>query len=422
MARAEGVDPAVDLGTVLGKIVAVLFAFQTDDHGVSLAELRRRTGLPKGTLHRVVGDLVDVHLLDRTDHGYRLSVQVFQLGMRATVERGLIEVATPFMEDLYERTHETVNLGVLDGNRIVYVAKIGGHRQVTAPSRIGGRLPLHCTAIGKALLAFAPPELLVRVVEEGRWPPHPAHHHRSRPVAPATRPGGRDRSGVRVRGIGRRSGVRRRARARRPGPAGGGDQRHGSGHGLPAGGVRPVREGGRGRHGSTRTAVGAGLTRPIEHAFRSPDRGAGVGSRPGSSSWPATHRRAPEERDAQDQGGDHRLRQHRHRSDDQGAAALRRPRDGGHGRHRPRVRRAGPRGADAGADDRRRRGRADRDGRLRRDRDRLRRHLGQGAPRQRREAGPVRQDARRPDARRDRPVRRPAGQPRRAPGRARRPT
>jgi DNA-binding IclR family transcriptional regulator len=167
VAKAGGVDPAVDLGTVLGKIVAVLFAFQTDDHGVSLAELQRRTGLPKGTLHRVVGDLVDVRLLDRTDHGYRLSVQVFQLGMRATVERGLLEVATPFMEDLYERTHETVNLGVLDGNRIVYVAKIGGHRQVTAPSRIGGRLPLHCTAIGKALLAFSPPELLVRVVEEG---------------------------------------------------------------------------------------------------------------------------------------------------------------------------------------------------------------------------------------------------------------
>ncbi|HEY4627601.1 MAG TPA: IclR family transcriptional regulator [Blastococcus sp.] len=167
MTRAGGPDPAADLGTVLGKIVAVLFAFQADDHGVSLAELQRRTQLPKGTLHRVVGDLVDVHLLDRTDHGYRLSVQVFQLGMRATVERGLLEVATPFMEDLYERTRETVNLGVLDGSEIVYVAKIGGHQQAISPSRVGGRLPLYCTAIGKALLAFSPPELFVRVVEEG---------------------------------------------------------------------------------------------------------------------------------------------------------------------------------------------------------------------------------------------------------------
>jgi DNA-binding IclR family transcriptional regulator len=152
---------------VLGKITAILFAFRADDHGVSLAELGRRTGLPKGTLHRIASDLVDARLLDRTDGLYRLSVQVFQLGMRASVERGLIEVATPFMEDLYERTHETVHLGVLDEDDVVYVAKIGGHRQAAAPSRIGGRMPLHCTAIGKALLAFSPPEVLVRLVEQG---------------------------------------------------------------------------------------------------------------------------------------------------------------------------------------------------------------------------------------------------------------
>jgi len=162
-----GTDPDVDVGTVLGKVVTVLFAFRVEDHGLSLAELSRRTGLAKGTLHRIVGDLVDVRLLDRTPHGYRLSVRVFQLGMRATVERGLLEVATPFMEDLYERTHETVHLGVLDGCGVVYVGKIGGHQQAAAPSRIGGRLPLYCTAVGKALLAFSPPELFARVVETG---------------------------------------------------------------------------------------------------------------------------------------------------------------------------------------------------------------------------------------------------------------
>src|SRR4051794_4448430 len=144
--------PAVDLGTVLGKAVTILFAFRAEDHGVTLTELGRRTGLAKGTLHRVLNDMVGARLLDRTDGLYRLSGQVFQLGMRASVERGLIEVATPFMEDLYERTHETVHLGMLDDAHVVYVAKIGGHQQAFAPSRIGGRMPLHCTAIGKALL------------------------------------------------------------------------------------------------------------------------------------------------------------------------------------------------------------------------------------------------------------------------------
>lgn len=159
--------PDVDLDTVLGKVVSVLFAFSAEDHGVSLAELGRRTGLAKGTLHRVVGDLVGARLLERTEHGYRLSGLVFELGMRASVERRLLEVATPFMEDLYEHTHETVHLGVLEGREVVYVAKIGGHRQATSPSRIGGRMPLYCTAIGKSLLAFSPPQLLAEVVGAG---------------------------------------------------------------------------------------------------------------------------------------------------------------------------------------------------------------------------------------------------------------
>lgn len=167
MTGAPGRGTAVDLGTVLGKAVAILFAFRAEDHGITLAELGRRTGLPKGTLHRVVGDLVRARLLDRTRDLYRLSGQVFQLGMRASVERGLLEVATPFVEDLYERTHQTVHLGMLDGDSVVYVAKIGGHRQVAAPSRIGGQMPLHCTAIGKVLLAFSPPELVTRVVTAG---------------------------------------------------------------------------------------------------------------------------------------------------------------------------------------------------------------------------------------------------------------
>lgn len=140
---------------MLGKAVALLRAFTGDDAVLSLAELVRRTGLPKGTVHRVVSDLVEHRLLDKVAGGYRLSGALFELGMRASVERSLLEMAMPFLQDLYERTHETVHLGVLDGHEVVYIAKIGGHRQTPSPSRTGGRMPVHCTAIGKVLLAHA---------------------------------------------------------------------------------------------------------------------------------------------------------------------------------------------------------------------------------------------------------------------------
>lgn len=142
--------------TVLGKALAVLRAFTAEDDGVGFAELQRRTGLPKATLHRTLASLVDERLIDRRDDGYHLSGQLFQLGMLASVERTLIEVAMPFLEDLYERTHEIVHLGVAEGADVVYVARVGGHRSAKSPTRIGGRMPLHATAIGKALLAHLP--------------------------------------------------------------------------------------------------------------------------------------------------------------------------------------------------------------------------------------------------------------------------
>ncbi|GAB3087948.1 IclR family transcriptional regulator [Nocardioides zeae] len=162
------------LDTVLGKAVALLRAFHVDDTALSLAELVRRTGLPKATAHRVAGDLVEHRLLDRTRHGYRLSGGLFELGMRAAPERSLLELAMPFLQDLYERTHETVHLGVQDGVEVVYVAKIGGHRQARSPSRTGGRMPMHCTAIGKVLLAYASDDVRTAVLgsELERRTPH----------------------------------------------------------------------------------------------------------------------------------------------------------------------------------------------------------------------------------------------------------
>lgn len=158
------VEGGLDRASVLGKAMAVLHAFTADDAGLSLADLQRRTGLPKGTLHRIAGDLVTARLLERRDGDYHLGRLLFELGMLASLERTLLEVATPFLEDLYERTHETVHLGVREGREVVYLAKVTGHRQVQAPSRIGGRQPLHSTAIGKALLAFSGEDVRVAVL------------------------------------------------------------------------------------------------------------------------------------------------------------------------------------------------------------------------------------------------------------------
>ena len=150
--------------TVLGKTMAILTAFTAEDRVLTLAELTRRTRLHKATTHRLCRELVEHRLLDKAGGGYRLSLGLFELGMRASEGRSLAELAIPFLQDLYERTHETVHLGVRHSFEVVYVVKIGGHRPVRSPSRLGGRMPMHCTAIGKVLLANSEPEVVRQVL------------------------------------------------------------------------------------------------------------------------------------------------------------------------------------------------------------------------------------------------------------------
>ncbi|MFJ8745361.1 IclR family transcriptional regulator [Embleya sp. NPDC127516] len=82
----------------------------------------------------------------------------------ATSASILRETALPFLQDLFEATRETVHLGVREGHGVVYVERIHGHGAPLMPSRIGGSLPLTCTGVGKALLAFSSPELTEEVL------------------------------------------------------------------------------------------------------------------------------------------------------------------------------------------------------------------------------------------------------------------
>ncbi len=98
---------------------------------------------------------------------YRIGPWMWELGTLASQIGLLRELALPFMEDLYEATHENVQLAVLDGIDALYIERIRGPRSVPIVSRVGGRLPLHATGVGKALLAFAEPSFIEDVIARG---------------------------------------------------------------------------------------------------------------------------------------------------------------------------------------------------------------------------------------------------------------
>ncbi|NBM14518.1 IclR family transcriptional regulator [Streptomyces sp. GC420] len=151
---------------MLDKAAAILDCFRPDGGAYRLAELAERTGFSKTTTHRLSADLVRLGFLEREGVGYRLGGRLFELGTLVPRRHGLRETALPFVQDLYEATHETVHLGVLEDHDVVYLERVHGHDPLPLPSRVGGRLPLHCTGVGKALLAFSGPELTELVLAE----------------------------------------------------------------------------------------------------------------------------------------------------------------------------------------------------------------------------------------------------------------
>jgi sugar lactone lactonase YvrE/DNA-binding IclR family transcriptional regulator len=122
-------------------------------------ELSSVAGLPKGTLHRILGTLVETGLirLDRSTQTYRLGVRLFEMAHHVWDEFDLRGAAEPELERLAAKTGEAVRLAVMDGNHVLYIDERTSNRTIRLSSGVGGRVAAHASGSGKAILAHMPP-------------------------------------------------------------------------------------------------------------------------------------------------------------------------------------------------------------------------------------------------------------------------
>ena len=161
--------------SAVSRITAILSTFLSGDSH-SVTEIARLTGLPVSTTHRIAVDLASWQLLHRTTDGqYRVGIVLRQLGGDAWSIPVLVERGPQVVTDLCEATRRRARLGVLENGRVTYIEKRVGGDPVT-PFGPSATLPAHATAIGKALLAFAPREVVAAATQPDRLhPAHPAH-------------------------------------------------------------------------------------------------------------------------------------------------------------------------------------------------------------------------------------------------------
>ncbi len=123
---------------------------------VSLEELSRQVKLAKPTVYRFLLTLQELGYVRRVEGDrWAITLKLFNVGSRALDHVELHSVARPVAGELAEDLGETVHMGVLEGDSAVYVLKIESRHTIRMFSRVGRRIPLYCTAIGKVLMAFA---------------------------------------------------------------------------------------------------------------------------------------------------------------------------------------------------------------------------------------------------------------------------
>jgi IclR family pca regulon transcriptional regulator len=139
---------------------AVIKAFSADAPALTMADVAARTGLTRAVARRYLLTLAELGCVSQNGSQFRLTPRVLDLGFTYLSTVDVANVAQPFMERVVDKLHESCSVSILDGHDCVYVARVAAKRIMSINLVVGSRLPVHCTSMGKVLLAhLSEPEL-----------------------------------------------------------------------------------------------------------------------------------------------------------------------------------------------------------------------------------------------------------------------
>ncbi len=154
--------PNTSISTTVAKAISILDSLaSTADTGISLTELSALIDMPKSSTHRYLATLQELGLAVRKGNDrFYLGTKVIELAGSYLVKSDLRNESQDVLNELAEKTGETIHLAVPSGAEVVYIAKVESKHALVMSSHIGARIPMYCSALGKAILAFNGEEYL----------------------------------------------------------------------------------------------------------------------------------------------------------------------------------------------------------------------------------------------------------------------
>lgn len=149
------------------KVFGILQAL-TEQRDIGISDISQRLAMPKATVYRFLQTMKSLGYVQQAQESerYGLTMRIFELGSKALAFPDIIHIADRQMQSLSQTSSETIHLGALIDNEMVYIHKVDSPSILNMNSRIGQRIPLHCSAIGKTLLAFGQPDMTKKVLEQ----------------------------------------------------------------------------------------------------------------------------------------------------------------------------------------------------------------------------------------------------------------
>lgn len=154
---AEDTPTAGEFVQSLDRGLAVIRAFGPQRPLLTLSEVSREAGISRASARRFLHTLVELGYVGTDGRAFFLRPRLLDLGFAYLSGLGLPEIAQPHLRELSERTGESTSVAILDGDDIVYVARVATYRIISAAIGVGTRLPAFATSMGRTLLAFLPP-------------------------------------------------------------------------------------------------------------------------------------------------------------------------------------------------------------------------------------------------------------------------
>jgi DNA-binding IclR family transcriptional regulator len=143
-------------------------------NGIGVTELATELNMYKSTIHRVLTTLARLGYVEQNSESgrYKLGYKLLDISSRLLDSIDVRREALPFLQELADETNEVVHLVVLNKGEVVYIEKVEGSETIRMHSRVGNRAPVHCTGVGKAILAYLPEQEVREIIHHYGLQPH----------------------------------------------------------------------------------------------------------------------------------------------------------------------------------------------------------------------------------------------------------